>query len=327
MDKNEFKRLMDGYLQGKLSTEKRELLQRWYDSFGESEVGVPGMEDQEGMTALKEELYGRIHGAIQPKKMPLRKIAVFRWAAIAALFVLALGTMVWLYSHQNDKFGETSTHVVSAYHQIRTGIKQIKKVDLPDGSMLYVNANSTIRIREPLLANKREIFLDEGEAYFEVARDSLRPFIVHTPSLKMEVLGTAFNVKSYKTLDDVTIEVQHGKVRVSDSQRVLDELTAFKGLNYRKANGQTERIGLNNDEVNAWARGIVVLQKADFNELAQTLYNLYGVHLEHGEGRTANHHYNLTIHADRSLEETMAIICGIHNTKYRRKDNVVTIYP
>lgn len=331
MDKNEFKELLENYLYGNLSPEKRALLQNWYDSFGESEDGVPGMETEEDLLALKDELYQRIHNTVKPEKSwerPIRTFPSFRWATVAALFVFILGTSIWLYIRQDDKLRDPSTSMLSPkYHEVKTGVKQIKKVDLPDGSILFVNANSIIRIHESQSGDKREVFLAEGEAYFEVARDSLKPFIVQTPVLKVEVLGTAFNVKSYSRLDDVRVGVQRGRVRVSNSLGVLDELSANRGLSYRKEDGRTERIRLLRNEINSWTKGIVSLQKADFGELAQTLLNLYGVRLEYTDKKIADHHYNITIHANRPLKETMGLICDIHKTKYRRENNVITIYP
>lgn len=331
MNKNEFKQLMDAYLQGTASSQERELLRRWYNSFGESASNVPGLENEAQTEALQEELHQRIRQAVQTegkKRGKVRRLPVLGWAVAAILFTIAFGAMFWLSMQTPSRHKSKQAAIEKpTYHQVKTGIKQIKKLVLPDGTNLYVNANSTIRIREPLERHHREVFLDEGEAYFEVARDSLRPFIVRTSAVKVEVLGTAFNVKSYSRLEDVTIAVQQGRVRVSDSKRVLDELRANNSLSYRKIDGRIHHMHLKGDQANTWIKGVVPLQKATFKELAVVLYNLYGIRLESVDQKIAQYHrYNLTIHADRPLEETMAIVCSIHKTKYRRKGHVVTIY-
>jgi len=330
MDKNEFRRLMDNYLEGDLSPEELELLQRWYDSFGESVIGVPGMENEETAKKLKAELDARIFQAVSDSAVgttPIRKLKIWQWAA-AILLIAAFSSVLLFFveSRQNNKeAAKLAQH--PTYHKVNTGVRQIKKLSLPDGSIIHLNANSTIRVPTQLGHHKRTVFLDEGEAYFEIARDSLRPFIVQTQALCVKVLGTAFNIKSYKTIKDVTVAVQHGRVQVSDAAQLLGELSANKGLIYRKEDGRKNIVGLKSADVNAWTGGIVHLEKAVFEELAQAMYNLYGVHLKSKDPRTEHNHYNLTLRSDRSLNEVMAIICNIHRTNYRRKGDEITIYP
>ncbi|HWV71513.1 MAG TPA: FecR domain-containing protein [Pseudosphingobacterium sp.] len=331
MDKNEFRRLMGDYLKGELSPDELELLQRWYDSFGESVIGVPGMENEETAQKLKAELDARIFQAVNgsPKgTAPIRKLKIWQWAA-AILLIAAFSSVLLFFvvesRHDDKKAVKLTQH--PTYRKVNTGIRQIKKLSLPDGSIIHLNANSTIRVPTQLGHHRRAVFLDEGEAYFEIARDSLRPFTVQTQALRVEVLGTAFNVKSYKTMKDVTVAVQHGRVQVSDARQLLGELSANKGLIYRKEDGRKNIVNLKSADVDAWIGGIVHLEKAVFEDLAQAMYNLYGVHLKSKDPRTAHNHYNMTLRSDRPLNEVMAIICNIHRTNYRRKGDEITIYP
>src|SRR5688500_18097851 len=96
MDKNEFRRMMDNYLVGDLSTEELELLQRWYDSFGESVIGVPGMENEETAKKLKAELDARIFQAVSDSAVgttPIRKLKIWQWAA-AILLIAAFSSVL-----------------------------------------------------------------------------------------------------------------------------------------------------------------------------------------------------------------------------------------
>jgi len=90
---------------------------------------------------------------------------------------------------------------------------------LTDGSKVWLNAASKIKYpKEFLDSDTREVYL-EGEAFFDVAHDPEKPFIVHTSGLKIKVLGTSFNVKSYS--DEKTIETTllKGKVRIEQTDR------------------------------------------------------------------------------------------------------------
>ena len=71
-----------------------------------------------------------------------------------------------------------------------------KNIQLPDGTVVTLNAGSNIKIDEKYAAETRDVYL-EGEAFFEVKHDTSIPFIVHTPAMDVKALGTAFNVKAY----------------------------------------------------------------------------------------------------------------------------------
>ncbi|QNL52006.1 FecR domain-containing protein [Olivibacter sp. SDN3] len=330
MDKNKFKQLMDGYIRGDLSADELALLERWYASFGESAIGVPGMDDDQATQAIKDELDSRIRQEIMSENTVYKKRVTvsWKWLAVAAFWVGLVSGVVWLslYRVYKPKALDTLTEQV-VFREVKTGLREIKKVSLPDGSKLYLNAHSVVRIPVNVSRNIREVFLDEGEAYFEVAQDSHRPFVVQMQKLSVEVLGTAFNVRSYQSLEDVRVAVKQGKVRVSDTTHVLGELVADEGLTYRTADGKATKNNRKGTAIDAWIRGSVNLEKASFQELAVALYNLYGIRLKSTHPQTETYHYNVHLHADRSLAETMDIICDIHNTRYRRTGNEITIYP
>src|SRR5690606_24410283 len=90
------------------------------------------------------------------------------------------------------------------------------KITLADGTQVWLNAASTLTYPIEFSGRKREVTL-EGEAYFEVARDESKPFIVNTARQRTEVLGTSFNINAYdnETLTKTTL--LHGSVRVQAS--------------------------------------------------------------------------------------------------------------
>lgn len=95
-----------------------------------------------------------------------------------------------------------------------TGMRQIKKILLPDSSLIILNGNSSLRYNNDFLnASKREVFLD-GNAYFKVKRSSTHPpFIVHTNQLKIYVTGTEFNVSARDNHNNVVLT--RGKINVT----------------------------------------------------------------------------------------------------------------
>lgn len=147
---------------------------------------------------------------------PVSKINWFKSMAIAASVTLVLGTGVW---YLITKAGsEQSSNVY------KTGFAKIKKIKLPDGSVVTLNANSELT----LSANwsdkgERQVWL-EGEAFFEVEKKlaTHQKFIVHTKDLDVEVLGTKFNVNTRH--EKAIVSLEEGKIKLtmnSGTQSIL----------------------------------------------------------------------------------------------------------
>src|SRR5690606_36229691 len=88
------------------------------------------------------------------------------------------------------------------------------QVSLPDGTKVWLNADSKLYYPRAFSGNTRTVQM-EGEAYFEVAKDEQKPFIVQTNRQKVEVLGTHFNVNAYSEEPISAVSLLEGKVKVS----------------------------------------------------------------------------------------------------------------
>lgn len=88
------------------------------------------------------------------------------------------------------------------------------KVSLPDGTQVWLNADSRITYNENFQGKVREVELT-GEAFFDVVRDETRPFIIHTSSIDVKVLGTAFNVRSYAEEKNTETSLIRGSVEIT----------------------------------------------------------------------------------------------------------------
>jgi transmembrane sensor len=135
-----------------------------------------------------------------------------RAMAISLTIVMAVGA-AWQFLANN----------ASSY---TTQIGAISTVPLSDGSKITLNTNSQIRVE--LNASERRIELDQGEAYFEVAKDAARPFIVAIADKRVIAVGTKFSVR--RENDDIRVLVTEGRVRIersgSSSRTPETQLTA-----------------------------------------------------------------------------------------------------
>jgi len=131
-----------------------------------------------------------------PKVRAVLSRRLARATAISLMFVLAIGT-AWQF-------------LANHAHSYTTQIGAISTIPLSDGSKITLNTDSQIRVA--LDASERRIELDQGEAYFEVAKDATRPFIVAIADKRVIAVGTKFSIR--REHDDIRVLVTEGRVRI-----------------------------------------------------------------------------------------------------------------
>lgn len=328
MDNKTFKQLLRRYVNGSASDSEKKTIDTWYDSYREpDDAEVFGSEAES--TRIGSQLHSEVSGQwIPPKRIPYRRYLAY---AASALMVLGVSWAVFRQQENPAVHRKEQTALPSAplaYQQVETAIGQVKKITLPDGSMVWVNAMSSLRVPESFGKPTRALYLDEGEAYFEVAHDPSKPFVVHSRSLSTRVLGTAFNVNAYQRLGSISVTVTHGKVAVADSNRrqLAAPLTEAQQLIYDTTSGSH----ILNEGVShttaSWREGATHLRDASFENVALAFFNTYGVELNAGSQAVRDHRYSLVIRTTNRLDETLRIICSIHQNQFRRKDHEVIIY-
>ncbi|HMO61367.1 MAG TPA: FecR domain-containing protein [Ferruginibacter sp.] len=165
---------------------------------------------------IQEHNWKKVEEAISAEA-PVRNIYWMKSVAVAASLLLILCTGVWYYTSQNDS---------SSGSVYKTDYAKIKKITLPDGSVVTLNANSELKLSANWTdIGERQVWL-EGEAYFEVAKKETtqQKFIVHTKDVDVEVLGTKFNVNTRHEKSIVALE--EGKIKLTLNQTAKAALKA-----------------------------------------------------------------------------------------------------
>ncbi len=152
---------------------------------------------------------------------------------------------------------------------------------LPDGTVVSVNANSKLTYPDKFKGTKREVVL-EGEAYFDVAHDKTRPFIIQTGDAHIKVLGTSFNVNAYKENNEVEVFVKEGKVLLyginltsGDTNSVV--LTAGEKGIFDKLTQKVRKIKENGINDLYWKTKTLIFSKTELSMVIETLRKFYGV--------------------------------------------------
>ena len=152
---------------------------------------------------------------------------------------------------------------------------------LSDGTKVILNAESSISFFNPL-DEKRRIVTLEGEAFFDVAHDPSRPFIVRTGSIETKVLGTSFNVKAYPEEAVIKVAVKSGMVTVENTnlksqnnQNRSIVLSPSEMATYTEADNKTRVTEFDPMEI-AWSEGIFHLDNASMEEFVKAAERWYG---------------------------------------------------
>ncbi|WP_373492736.1 FecR family protein [Aquiflexum sp.] len=194
---------------------------------------------------------------------------------VAAILIFALAMYLPNFLHKNEaSVGLESVQVPWVEKSTAKGEKL--SITLPDGSRVWLNSGSKLEFPEKFSETERNMSIS-GEAYFEVKKDSLRPFRVESDGIVTTALGTSFNINT-KNRSLVRISLVSGKVSV-DKDIAQEEIILIPGQEFqfdKKGNDQWVK-NFNPEKVVAWKEGKLIFENASLSEVVQTLEDWYGV--------------------------------------------------
>ena len=234
----------------------------------------------------------------------------YQWMSIAATIILAIGIFT-LYRFNQEV--QNITYTASNTEQI----------ELPDGSLINLKANSTLTYPEKFTASSREVNL-KGEAFFDIQRDESKPFIIHTNSIDVQVLGTSFFVN---TMDEKHIEVnvKTGKVQVTDIKNDSNNVVLVKDENvvFNKVERAFHSVKLEANKL-YWQTKTLIFQRTTLQEVMHIVNMNYNknVIIVNEEMK----HCKLTVtFKNKSFEEVMEVIKATFNASTEQHDDQILL--
>jgi len=303
--------LIDKYAFGTISPEELRELMDWYHSAEVLTVEWPTLEVEE-KDHLQERMLLRLQtqikgaGVVRPMGAGSRaRNRLFRiggWQAAAACLAI-VAVSVWMVRQYVGHGGGPALVAV----QNPSG--KVQHVRLPDGSEVWLNAASTLRYSPEFGKGKdaREVWL-EGEGYFDVAEDPAHHFVVNAGSLKTTVLGTRFDVKSFAGERLASVAVISGKVRVGDSARVLDVLTAARQVQVDARTGSFKTVTIDTSQVLGWRQGKLQYTGQTMEEIAASLGRWYNIPFVLSDPAIGRCRYYLNFDNTISLQQLLAAL-------------------
>jgi transmembrane sensor len=154
------------------------------------------------------------------------------------------------------------------------------EVVLEDGTRLAVNRNSSIRYKKRFGEGERKVFLS-GEAWFDVARDTTRPFVIDAGAALVEVLGTSFNVSAYKENPVVEITVESGMVALSakENHKDLIVMKAGSGGTYHKSQKELTLVPSSDPNNISWKTRDLFFDGSSLQEVADLVNRVYDANM------------------------------------------------
>lgn len=275
---------------------------------------------------IRKDSFGKksVHEAI-PKKKNRGWNLMIRVAAVVVPLVAAV--FFALFSHP-DPIPAPQSQVEKLEKRTQKGQKL--QITFTDGSRVKLNADSKLTYNRPFAEDVREVYL-EGEAFFDVAPNPERPFIVHTGNISTKVLGTSFNVRTYPEEDVVKVAVVTGKVMVDSKTETKDQpanqpilLKPSEMVTYDKKKLTAEVASTDIEKVTAWNNDILIFNNAGFSEVIGQLERWYGVEFKIERTTPVKKGFSGTFES-QSLEYVLEGISYTSDFQYELQGNTVII--
>jgi len=205
-----------------------------------------------------------------------RQIFLLVKIAVMALMVVFMGSLAHSFFTNLVQTEAKPSPVVLEEKNADPGVKL--QLTLKDGTKVLLNSGTTVRYAKNFSEDKREVFLS-GEAFFEIASDSLRPFIVHSGDSRVTALGTSFVVNAYNP-EKIDVALLEGKVAVETSINPTPQLL-FPGeaLLMDNKEGSLNKRVFNKEKVISWTNKTILLDQTSLDEAVRILENWYGVEI------------------------------------------------
>ena len=215
---------------------------------------------------------------------------------------------------------------IISFDEIHVPFGNSSVVVLADGTLVNLNAGSSLRYPNGFKAEGvREVFLT-GEAYFQVSHDKQRPFLVHTDDLEIEVLGTHFNVQAYADEKTSNTVLVNGVVQVKQKSNPEDSVVLKPGMQalYIQGSKSLETAHVNTAPYTAWVKGQLYFDQADFTQIARVLERKFNIQIQLNNTALKREKFTAKFKAE-SLEQILKSFNESYPFDYDIKQNTVVI--
>ena len=287
----QLRELLARYIKGECTEQEIELLEKWFDR-----VTVDGREARILNAADEERLVMELWKAVAAREVQgddaaegegeeepeagVKRLARMRsrsvWRAAAVwIGLIVFGGGIWMQLQR--KTTSAGIQKQPTYIEVATGYQQLRKVRLPDSSVVWLNSATHLSFDSDFI-NHREVLLS-GEAFFDVRTDAGHPFVVKAGGVSTRVLGTSFNVSAYPEAGEMRVSLKTGKVAVDYGTNSRQLLAPGQLLVCKKGGGGERVIKQETSDMDTWTGGQLLFYQTPLKEALAQIEARYGVHI------------------------------------------------
>jgi len=325
--------VLERYMTGKCTPEERAMVDLWFKQF-ENDLEDPRLEDPQQRSDLDSKMLVAIKNKISENALAVSKEKTFtikplRRSLYRIVSGVAAALMLGLLTYYLTLPEDAPANLVKVKTEFLNTSDGIERHELADGTMIWLRPNSRIEFPAEFPADRRELKL-VGEAFFDVARDENRPFIITTGNVTTKVLGTSFNIKAYNEASSIEVSVLTGKVSVNIVQPETTSqysssvlLTPNQRVTYSKVKNTLEKEEADAlPELSIWQATDVVFDNVPVRDVVAILNKKFGVRIQ-----TSNKNLlNCLIRADftnQNLPDILELLSKSVEATYELKNDTI----
>ncbi len=213
----------------------------------------------------------------------------FKYAAAVIGFLIGIYYLSLHYLNSKNNYSQL------ALVESKSNSGEVITIQLADSSLIYLNAKSKLKYPTNFKNKTREVYL-EGEAFFDIKHKANQPFIVHTEKLTIQVLGTSFDIKTFKNEKEVSVSVASGLVGVKGNDINLNKtqmLKFGKKLIFNKLSNAITESNIDTADINFWVDGTLLFDNESLENIALDLERWYGISIKFENENLRQLHLNL----------------------------------
>lgn len=250
-----------------------------------------------------------------------RLLWAVKFSKYAAIFVIAflLGFGSFLI------FQRINADYTNQYTEIKVPYGERSEVTLYDGTKVWLNSGTVLKFPLVFKTNQRKVFV-QGEAFFDVAKNKEKPFIVDANQMEIQVFGTRFNICAYPDDNDLYTTLEEGKIAALNN--ITGEKVQLKPGEQAVLNIDTKKMTIqtvNTELYTSWKDNLLRFEDAEFSDVVKKMERWYDVKMIVDKSINSNKRYTMTIKTE-SLREMLRLLSFTTPMKYEINEDQVFIH-
>lgn len=315
--------LLEKYLKGVCTSAEKQLVEGWYLQLNHNDenglIQIPGFDKikllhkiQQQIADLNDDSMADVEEdeALAPSKI-VRFSRLLSWmVGVAAIFIVVFG--IGLFVHKSGDVASSKTTKKSEHIVLYNTTAAVVQKSLPDGSVVWMKPGTNLIYERKNEESDRQITFI-GEAFFDVAKDTLHPFYIHTNGMNIKVVGTSFYVIALPTSRTFKVAVVTGKVQVTGQSKSGNTesvyLTPKHQATFNLSSQKIAQMELSEVQLKSeyWKPFSLNFSDATMNVVAKEIQKAFQVKVEFSNADIANCHLRVNFN-NQQLPEIISLL-------------------